>query len=75
MTRPPTPTQRSDWPIADCDTCVTDAADAPVGEVYDHLGAEHEALQCAAFDTVLAERTAALLATTQTDTTPTASDD
>lgn len=75
MTRPPTPTERPDWPIPECETCVTDTADAPVSDVYDHLGTDHEALQCAAFDMVLAERTAAQLAFSQSDTTPTASDD
>lgn len=59
MARPPTPTQRSDWPIADCDTCVTGTAGAPISEVYTHLGAAHGAYQSAAFDLVLAERTAA----------------
>lgn len=75
MARPPTPTQRPDWPISECYTCKADAADAPLGKVFDHLGAEHEAFQSAAFDTVIAERMAAQLAIAQSRTNPTASDD
>lgn len=75
MARPPTPTQRQEWPIRECETCITDAAKAPLGEVFDHLGAEHEAVQSAAFDLVIAERTAAQLAITQASMTSTASDD
>lgn len=75
MARPPTPTQRPDWPLPECNTCESDAADAPLGEVFDHLAAKHEAVQSAAFDIVIAERTAAQLVIAQSRTNPTASDD
>lgn len=74
MARPPAPTDRPEWPIDECETCTTDAANAPVGEVYDHLGTEHEAVQSAAFDVILAERTAGRFISTP-DGAPPASDD
>lgn len=74
MARAPTPTQRPEWPIPECDTCMADATEAPLGEVFVHLGAEHEAFQSAAFDLVIAERTAAQLAITRSRTNSTAPD-
>lgn len=75
MACPSTPTQRPDWPISECNTCKAGAADASLGKVFDHLEAEHEAFQSAAFDIVIAERMAAQLAIAQSRTNPTASAD